>query len=415
MIWVIGDIHGSKDLLDAVLDKIREREKSKKEKVEKIIFLGDYIDRGPDSKGVMDTIINLKYDKICLSGNHEEMALRFMYMDCDSRYRSDFGIPWLYNHSEVTYKSIYLNTENEHKSSEYASMCFHCHGNDSKIKYEDFLLPTKYENFLKNLSFSHQESFKCSSGDINFSFFHSLPRWDEPLEEQRKIKTFSEYFEYTEEDRPYFYFYTHAKEQLKLKNYQNRFRITHIPYDGTFIWLRQYSVKWGYGSDVIIHGHSPVLAYGIELFCDREIPSFKSQLKYFRPELGLPFLWTRARGAGFKFRGKAIKKDSELTNELEFNCGKSGAVEAINIDTGAVFKGALTAAGLSAETLEKNEIELITAFHKNHKLFPGLTAERTIKTNFDRNKPDDRDKLWALMEKCKINFEADPPKWRTRR
>jgi len=45
-----------------------------------LVFIGDYIDRGPDSKGVLDFILELKRDLIsviCLRGNHEEMFLDF--------------------------------------------------------------------------------------------------------------------------------------------------------------------------------------------------------------------------------------------------------------------------------------------------------------------------------------------------
>lgn len=69
MYYVIADIHGQKHLLDAAIHYIKNKQGNK------IIFLGDYIDRGKNSLAVLDTIIELKksMDIICLEGNHENM------------------------------------------------------------------------------------------------------------------------------------------------------------------------------------------------------------------------------------------------------------------------------------------------------------------------------------------------------
>lgn len=73
-IFAIGDIHGCAKTLQALL--IQEINVQQQDT---LIFLGDYIDRGPDSKAVMHIIMELK-DKIsniiCLMGNHEYMALQ---------------------------------------------------------------------------------------------------------------------------------------------------------------------------------------------------------------------------------------------------------------------------------------------------------------------------------------------------
>ncbi len=72
-IFCIGDIHGCPATLNALLTNEICLNKS-----DKLIFLGDYIDRGYDSKGVLDIILDLEdknYDITCLMGNHEEMFL----------------------------------------------------------------------------------------------------------------------------------------------------------------------------------------------------------------------------------------------------------------------------------------------------------------------------------------------------
>lgn len=72
--WVIPDIHGNAKTLKALLE-----EQIKPMRNDWIYFLGDYIDRGPDAKGVIDYIINLEQDQynvVTLRGNHEDFLLK---------------------------------------------------------------------------------------------------------------------------------------------------------------------------------------------------------------------------------------------------------------------------------------------------------------------------------------------------
>ena len=71
--YAIGDIHGGSQTLIALIRKIAPR------RDDRVYLLGDYIDRGPDSKGVIDTIIRLQEagcDIRPLRGNHEDMLIR---------------------------------------------------------------------------------------------------------------------------------------------------------------------------------------------------------------------------------------------------------------------------------------------------------------------------------------------------
>ncbi|HWT60488.1 MAG TPA: metallophosphoesterase family protein [Rhizobium sp.] len=80
--FAIGDIHGCIDPLDSIIDRI-ETYVSKGT----VVFLGDYIDRGPDSRGVLDRLIAGPSDPwrwICLKGNHEDMMVA-AYADSDDR------------------------------------------------------------------------------------------------------------------------------------------------------------------------------------------------------------------------------------------------------------------------------------------------------------------------------------------
>lgn len=71
--YVFPDIHGRYDLLQKALDFVYQENINGG----KIIFLGDYIDRGPENKKVLDTVMfpKLGWDFICLMGNHEEMFI----------------------------------------------------------------------------------------------------------------------------------------------------------------------------------------------------------------------------------------------------------------------------------------------------------------------------------------------------
>ena len=119
-IIAISDIHGHDKTFNALLDKVGLT------KDDKLIILGDCIDRGPNSKGVLDTIIRLQqsgYNVKCILGNHEDMLLR-------AYYNSSNRINWSFNGGDTTLKSFGVN-----------------HAND---------IPVKYINFLESLELKHE-------------------------------------------------------------------------------------------------------------------------------------------------------------------------------------------------------------------------------------------------------------------
>jgi serine/threonine protein phosphatase 1 len=74
-ILAVGDIHGCNHQLNLLLDRIGIDPRE-----DTLIFLGDYLDRGPDARGVIDTLLDLKQkcqNLICLQGNHESMFLNY--------------------------------------------------------------------------------------------------------------------------------------------------------------------------------------------------------------------------------------------------------------------------------------------------------------------------------------------------
>lgn len=73
--YAIGDIHGRLDLLERAADAIMADLDGR---VGRVICLGDYVDRGPDSKGVIEFLMRAQRDGsvTCLKGNHEDMMLQ---------------------------------------------------------------------------------------------------------------------------------------------------------------------------------------------------------------------------------------------------------------------------------------------------------------------------------------------------
>ncbi|MGD9301639.1 MAG: metallophosphoesterase family protein [Desulfobacterales bacterium] len=97
-IFAIGDIHGCYDQLAALMDKIPIDLKK-----DTLVFVGDYIDRGPQSVEVVDFLIKLKKQTpgiIFLKGNHEDMLEK--YLDGTDRFT------YLLNGGQQTLDS-YLN------------------------------------------------------------------------------------------------------------------------------------------------------------------------------------------------------------------------------------------------------------------------------------------------------------------
>lgn len=80
-VYAIGDVHGRADLLKALLDVIEEDCKASTDRPH-LVFLGDYIDRGFQSRDVISTLIELgrddAYETTFLKGNHEQAMLRFL-------------------------------------------------------------------------------------------------------------------------------------------------------------------------------------------------------------------------------------------------------------------------------------------------------------------------------------------------
>jgi len=79
--YAVGDVHGRLDLLNRLLATIEQDLDRRPARKALLIFLGDLIDRGPDSCGVVERLRTYRHDKLrphFLAGNHEEVLLRLL-------------------------------------------------------------------------------------------------------------------------------------------------------------------------------------------------------------------------------------------------------------------------------------------------------------------------------------------------
>jgi serine/threonine protein phosphatase 1 len=100
--YAIGDIHGRLDLLDKALARIRA---DRPRMARRIVCLGDYVDRGPDSFGVVERLIGAAEDgeAVCLCGNHEAMMLAALHAPASAAWSM-----WLSNGGKATLASYAL-------------------------------------------------------------------------------------------------------------------------------------------------------------------------------------------------------------------------------------------------------------------------------------------------------------------
>lgn len=97
-VYAIGDVHGRADLLDELLQMVSADAAAAGESRNLLVFLGDYVDRGPGSKAVIERLLGPLiegFERICMVGNHEDMFLSFLE-DPSS------GAAWLANGGDAT-------------------------------------------------------------------------------------------------------------------------------------------------------------------------------------------------------------------------------------------------------------------------------------------------------------------------
>lgn len=81
VVYAIGDVHGRLDLLAALEVRIRQDADTRAAGRRVIVCLGDYVDRGYESRGVIEHLMAPPpdgFERVCLKGNHEDFMLHFL-------------------------------------------------------------------------------------------------------------------------------------------------------------------------------------------------------------------------------------------------------------------------------------------------------------------------------------------------
>jgi serine/threonine protein phosphatase 1 len=103
-LYAVGDIHGRRDLLDRLLALVEADARRSSAARKLLVFLGDYIDRGDQSRQVIELLADKParwegFEWVCLKGNHEDALLRFL------AGRPTAGALWMHNGGWPTVQS----------------------------------------------------------------------------------------------------------------------------------------------------------------------------------------------------------------------------------------------------------------------------------------------------------------------
>jgi len=202
--WVIGDIHGMFDPMRTLVDYLDDG------RLNKLVFLGDFIDHGPSSKEVLDYVMGLGDKAVCLMGNHEHLLLETLF---NKKFQEDWGNRiWEENGCERTVRSFGYRSIDEFAAN----------------------VDPKYTDFLKNLQCFHVETI--DDGDTRFQFLmtHAGIMPDLPLETQLAANNYA------------------AHNQL-MKDHN-------VWIEDSFVWIRGNFFKANpdhWQDHVVIHGHTP--------------------------------------------------------------------------------------------------------------------------------------------------------------
>ena len=164
--FAIGDIHGCRIELEALIKAIKPKA------VDTLIFLADYVDRGADSKGVLDVIMGLrdKCNVIALLGNHEAM-MRDSLTESDHTKRMKMAMMWMRNGGVQTIDSYTKDLPNS--GDEYVLLA---------DTLEEMRLPESLKehlDFIATLPLYHITDTHI--------FVHASPYLDEAIEDQDEM------------------------------------------------------------------------------------------------------------------------------------------------------------------------------------------------------------------------------------
>lgn len=154
-VYAVGDVHGMAELLRNLINRIGE-DASFNNTLKLVVFLGDLIDRGPDSYGVIEFLLALQSNKevakswVFLKGNHEQMLSDFL------RDPLKHGNFWLRNGGDATLTSYGIDVQSDPTSKQLTYL---------RDQFNE-RLPGQHSHFFKNQvsNFTLGDYFFCHAG-----------------------------------------------------------------------------------------------------------------------------------------------------------------------------------------------------------------------------------------------------------
>lgn len=157
----VGDIHGSADHLERLLPDVLRRTRQ-------VVFLGDYVNRGPDSRRVLEILLELNEDPDIsaefLEGNHDRLFLDAINSQDVSKLLLNGGAPTI---------SSYLRETSKPNVAAQLAACV-------PLSHVEFLKSLKREVFIGGVYASHSSRSGPPAGAIEATFkvFGHSPRAD---------------------------------------------------------------------------------------------------------------------------------------------------------------------------------------------------------------------------------------------
>ncbi len=174
-VFVVGDIHGRSDLLAALIDEAAREPKLRDRRA--IVFLGDLVDRGPDSLGAIDLAIGAKArvgadEAVALMGNHEAMMRLALDPETPWADAIDALDTWIANGGDRT-MAEFVETEQAPEDL------------DALLKTARAALPSRVRAWLESLraSWRSGDALFVHAGvnpQVELEAFLALP-WNTPL------------------------------------------------------------------------------------------------------------------------------------------------------------------------------------------------------------------------------------------
>ena len=184
---VIADLHGMRNHLEKALDKIKDSGLE----ISKIVFLGDYIDRGPDSRGVVKRIQELQKEAVvvALMGNHEDMMAQAF--DSYGDYDPTKSPYWLPNGGSETLNSYYNSWEDLRDDAIWMSNLLMYHEDEHRVYVHASVMDSVplQEHTKEDLIWSRYHGEDVGYGDKHVVHGHTPKSKPELLKNRTNLDT----------------------------------------------------------------------------------------------------------------------------------------------------------------------------------------------------------------------------------